>query len=166
MFKHIFLTGDTTLSTQLINDLHLEACGFKTKPYIIEDQEKGTYIESLIDTPSNYTPISIHLNNENIPLNDILNTVGTQILETCLSSHYPYIIMDQIDFNKYQTLLFLEMFNECLHSEKHIIGSIAQLKGEWYALILASQTSCVLDINHENYEQIQVNIKRIISTWK
>lgn len=171
MFKHIFLTGNNPQLNSKIIDCLLENktySGFKISPYTINGEEKGHYLHSYvpIEDYDNNLPIDVEINaTQTVMIPNILDYFGAKILMNSLHSSASIIKMDYLCLSGQKAFMFLEEFDRCLYSEKHIIGSLSTLTDELSALIFANKESCLLEINEENQEQLTENLKRIISSW-
>lgn len=167
-FKHIFLTGNNdVLKQEVITTLtqNENYTGFCIRPFKINDQPKGMYLHNYQSIKENDIPISITLNQETIMIPHVFDSVVCPILEESLTSDLPIIVMDNLHLHHIESIPFLELFNECLYSDHHIISSIDSIKNEFGALIIASKESCFIEVNEQNCEAIKQNLKQIVSSW-
>lgn len=171
MFKHIFLTGDNAqLKSKIIEQLLEEQIfsGFTLLPYQINGQEKGRYLHSYVAVEGydNDLPIEVKINAwQSVTVPNVLDYFGAKILLNSLHSSASIIKMDPLFISDHKALIFLEEFNRCLYSDKHIIGALSTMNDELSALVFANKESCLLEINETNQTQIVENLKRIISNW-
>ena len=171
MFKHIFLLGDNNqLKTNIIDELLKGQAfsGFTILPYIINGQEKGRYLHSHVEVEDydNDLPIEVKINNQQVvTVPNILDYFGAKVLMNSLQSSASIIKMDPLFLSDHKALIFLEEFDRCLYSDKHIIGSLSTMTDELSALVFANNESCLLEVNETNHIQILENLKRIMSSW-
>lgn len=171
MFKHIFLTGDNAhLKSKIIDQLLEDKAfsGFTLLPYQINGQEKGRYLHSYVavEDYDNDLPIEVKINAwQSVTVPNVLDYFGAKILLNSLHSSASIIKMDPLFISDHKALIFLEEFDRCLYSDKHIIGSLSTMNDELSALVFANKESCLLEINEANQTQIVENLKRIMSDW-
>ncbi len=171
MFKHIFLTGDNAqLKSKIIDQLLEDKAfnGFTLLPYQINGQEKGRYLHSYVavEDYDNDLPIEVKINAcQNVTIPNVLDYFGAKILLNSLHSSASIIKMDPLFISDHKALIFLEEFDRCLYSDKHIIGALSTMNDELSALVFANKESCLLEINEANQTQIVENLKRIMSNW-
>ncbi len=168
MYKHIFFIGHnevlkSKMMDELLNDLPYT--GFIILPYALLEKQRGYYFHSYIHISDNDIPMSVQLNNKEIIIPDIINTLGVESLEKSLDSTIPYIRLEGLSYIQRASLTFFESFNECLYSDHHILGSISNIKDEMSALIFSCQEACMIEITQDNYEQVKENVKKIMSKW-
>lgn len=171
MFKHIFLTGDNAqLKSKIIDQLLEDKAfsGFTLLPYQINGQEKGRYLHSYVavEDYDNDLPIEVKINAcQSVTVPNVLDYFGAKILLNSLHSSASIIKMDPLFISDHKALIFLEEFDRCLYSDKHIIGALSTMNDELSALVFANKESCLLEINEANQTQIVENLKRIMSDW-
>ncbi len=171
MFKHIFLTGDNAqLKSKIIDQLLEDKAfsGFTLLPYQINGQEKGRYLHSYVavEDYDNDLPIEVKINAcQSVTVPNVLDYFGAKILLNSLHSSASIIKMDPLFISDHKALIFLEEFDRCLYSDKHIIGALSTMNDELSALVFANKESCLLEINEANQTQIVENLKRIMSNW-
>lgn len=171
MFKHIFLTGDDAqLKSKIIDQLLEDQAfsGFTLLPYTINGHVKGRYLHSYVEVEEydNDLPIEVRINDQQrITVPNVLDYFGAKILINSLHSPTALIKMDPLCIDNQKALIFLEEFDRCLYSDKHIIGALSTLTDELSALVFTNNESCLLEINETNQKQIVENLKRIMSSW-
>ena len=100
--RHIFLTGEkqvgkSTLWQRLIARQQLRCAGFETRLLMLEGQRRGFILHGRVDMDpaSNDCIVSVRTGpRKSVPVLDVFNENGVEILRRSLDSDAPFLLMD------------------------------------------------------------------------
>lgn len=102
--RHIFLTGEkqvgkSTLWQRLIARQQLRCAGFETRLLMLEGQRRGFILHGRVDMDpaSNDCIVSVRTGpRKSVPVLDVFNENGVEILRRSLDSDAPFLLMDEL----------------------------------------------------------------------
>lgn len=168
--NNILLTGQikagkSTILNKSIQKLNLSPTGFKTLPYLINNEVTGFYItDSLSSATQNaYSLIGKKKHDgkwSSIP--DTFNIIGTQILNKSLNSNKKVILMDELGFFETKALTFQEYVFNCLNSNKIVIGAIKPIHTTFLNQIRNRKDIIIIEVNIDNRQKQYHHFKNIL----
>ncbi|MEG0713060.1 MAG: nucleoside-triphosphatase, partial [Niameybacter sp.] len=165
--KNIFITGDkgvgkSTLIEKLIveNDLEKQIGGFKTLPYYDVLVRKGFYLHSLLEVAGNDQPISWQKDDVSCePIACTFESLGVELLETCLRSDKPYVLMDEVGVLEREAYVFQNTVIKVLASHKIVIGVLKDKPHSFLQHIKGRSDTKVYTLEGSNFNQIFKSIQ-------
>ena len=132
--RHIFLTGEkqvgkSTLWQRLISRRQLRCAGFETRLLTLDGQRRGFLLHGRVDMDpaSNDCIVSVRTGpRKSVPVLDVFNENGVEILRRSLDSDAPFLLMDELGKLERQAEAFCNQVRLCLGSEKRVLGVLQQ----------------------------------------
>lgn len=160
--RHIFLTGEkqvgkSTLWQRLIARQQLCCAGFETQLLMLEGQRRGFILHGRVDMDpaSNDCIVSVRTGpRKSVPVLDVFNENGVEILRRSLDSDAPFLLMDELGKLERQAEAFCSQVRLCLDSEKRVLGVLQQCDSPLVAEIATRPDVTLLRVTVDNREAL------------
>ena len=160
--RHVFLTGEkqvgkSTLLRRLIESLHLHCAGFETRLLTMDGLRRGFLLHGRVemDPASNDCIVSVRTGpRKSVPVLDVFNENGVEILRRSLESAAPFLLMDELGKLERQADAFCAQVLSCLNSSKRVLGVLQQCDSLLIREITARTDVTLLQVTPENRDAL------------
>ena len=172
MHKNILITGKiqcgkSTLINKILNKLTIPYSGYKTLPYYKDGKKSGYYIKSINLKNEMKEKISINISNELSTKCEVFvngfDITGVDILKSSMEDkNSKIILLDEIGTLEKCSSKFMQEIDNCLNSEKMVIGVLKKKSDEFLNRISKRKDTFIVDIENSTNEERQIMKKQII----
>ncbi len=172
MYKNILITGKvqcgkSTLINKILNELTIPYTGYRTVPYYEKEGKAGYYIESVNLKSELKEKISVNTSNISSPKCNVFvngfDITGVDILNKSIEDKVSKIILlDEIGVFEKSSLKFIEEINNCLDSDKLVIGVLKKKNDEFLNGISEREDTFIVDIENSTEEERKIMKKQIV----
>lgn len=160
--RHLFLTGEkgvgkSTLLRRLIARLELDCAGFETRALVLQGQRRGFLLHGRVpmDPASNDCIVSVRTGpRKSVPVLDVFNENGVEILRRSLESPAPFLLMDELGKLERPAEDFCRQVLRCLDSGKRALGVLQQCDSPLVREIAGRDDVTLLQVTPENRDAL------------
>ena len=164
--KHLFLTGErgvgkSTLLRRLIDAKNLDYSGFETRHIELDGVRRAHALHGFADMPpfENDCICCVRIaEKKSVPVLDVFEANGVSILQKCLASPAPFILMDELGRLERQAEDFIHQIEACLNSDKRVLGVAQKCSAGHIQQIMARNDVTLITVTEENRDALLVQL--------
>lgn len=160
--RHIFLTGEkqvgkSTLWQSVLARLNLACAGFETRLLTLDGYRRGFLLHGRVDMDPAWNDCVVSVRTgprKSVPVLDVFNENGVEILRRSLDAPAPYLLMDELGKLERRAEAFCAQVRACLDSEKRVLGVLQQCGSPLVSEIAARPDVTLLQVTVENRDAL------------